>query len=196
MASAWRALAACALLLAGTWTHGASLVAQPADEGPVNPRYLLEDMKGHAVSNEDFGGRFQLLTFGYTSCADVCPTTLARLARIRTLLGNHATRLQVLFVTLDPARDTPERLAKYVAYFGQDILALGGSPEQLGVAARHFHVRFEASAPAANGQYSIDHSTGLYLLDAQGEYLARFAPDAPIEQTVARIEDYMAAAAH
>ena len=164
----------------------------PADDrsGPVNPRYVLLDTRGRMVGNEDFPGRFQLITFGYTFCPDVCPTTLATMVQVRHRLGALGERLQLVFITLDPERDTPEVLAKYAEYFGPGITALTGPPQLVQAAADHFRitVRRYADPGAKAGFYSIDHTTGLYLLGPDGQFIVRLPYDAGIEPTAARLD--------
>ncbi|MFO1376853.1 MAG: SCO family protein [Steroidobacteraceae bacterium] len=158
--------------------------------GPVNPRYVLLDTRGRMVGNEDFPGRFQLITFGYTFCPDVCPTTLATMVQVRHRLGALGERLQLVFITLDPERDTPEVLAKYAEYFGPGITALTGPPQLVQAAADHFRitVRRYADPGAKAGFYSIDHTTGLYLLGPDGQFIVRLPYDAGIEPTAARLD--------
>ncbi len=174
---------------------GDAPVAAPAVEepGPVNPRYVLVDTRGRMVGNEDFPGRFQLITFGYTFCPDVCPTTLATMVQVRRRLGDLGGRLQLVFITLDPERDTPGVLAKYAEYFGPGITALTGPPELVQAAADHYRITFRRYAhPGAKaGFYSIDHTTGLYLLGPDGQFIVRLPYDAGIERTAARLDEIL-----
>ncbi|HEX8989678.1 MAG TPA: SCO family protein [Rhodocyclaceae bacterium] len=182
---------AAVLMLAAT---GAAAAADDPQE--INPRYLLTDGKGRMVSNEDFPGRYQLISFGYTFCPDVCPTTLAAMAQIMRQLGDRAARLQPIFVSVDPERDTPQVLARYTAYFDPRILGLSGKPEFVRAAADHYKVVYRKYlAPGAPpDQYSIDHSAGMYLLGPDGGFVARFAHgDSPVE-TASRIAAIMDAA--
>ena len=98
-------------------------------ESGIVPRYLLMDYRGHSVTNEDFPGSYQLISFGYTFCPDVCPTTLSKMSLIMEKLGKQAIRLQPLFITVDPERDTPELLHRYTVFFNPRIIGLTGSPE-------------------------------------------------------------------
>lgn len=179
----------------------ACIAATPAraadDETPpvgITPRYLLMDPNGRAVTQEDFAGRFQLLTFGFTSCPDVCPTTLAQMTFIMQRLGEQAARLQPLFITVDPERDTPAVLREYTAAFHPDVLGLTGSPELVRAAARHFKVHYEkVREPGAPPErYTMDHTAGMYLLGPDGRFLARFAHIAAPEEVTQRIQAFMA----
>jgi protein SCO1/2 len=107
--------------------------------------------------------------FGYTQCPDVCPTTMAELARVKKALGADGQRVQGVFVTVDPERDTPEVLKAYLAAFDAGFIALRGSAEQTAAAAREFKV-FYAKAPGkAAGSYTVDHTAGSYVFDAKGQ---------------------------
>jgi protein SCO1/2 len=178
--------------------RGPSASEAPASEaGAINPRYLMIDTHGRMVSNEDFAGRYQLLTFGYTFCPDVCPTTLANMVQIRKRLGALGERLQLVFITLDPERDDAPTLDKYTRYFDAGIVALSGSAELTRAIADHFQVKYRKfAAPGAGtgtgtGDYSVDHTAGLYLLGTDGEFIARFAYDSAAADTAARIAALM-----
>lgn len=168
-----------------------------ADDGAADlpARYLLMDANGRAVSNEDFPGRLQLISFGYTFCPDVCPTTLAEMAAVLGALGPDAERLQAIFISVDPERDTASMLRSYVSFFDPRIIGLSGSPALVRRAADHFGVRYEQvrepGAPA--DQYAVDHSVGMFLLAADGRYLRRFAYATPAPEIAARIREIMGA---
>jgi protein SCO1/2 len=116
----------------------------------------------------DFRGKLVVLFFGYTHCPDICPTTLADTAAALKTLGPDAARVQVLFVTLDPERDTPELLAKYVPYFSPDFLGLSGDAAATERTAKEFKIFYEKRPGAAPGAYTVDHSAQVYVLDAEG----------------------------
>lgn len=136
---------------------------------PFGQRLALRDHNGQARSLADFKGRAVAIFFGYTHCPDVCPTTLSDLKAAMKLLGpDAAARVQVLFVTVDPARDTPEVLRQYVPYFDPSFLGLHGTPEQVAEAAREFKVYFSKHAePGASG-YLMDHTAATYVFDPEG----------------------------
>ena len=130
----------------------------------------LPHIDGRPRTLADFAGKVAVVFFGYTHCPDVCPTTMAELATIKQSLGADGARLQAIFVTLDPERDTPEVLKPYVAGFDPGFIALRGTPEQTAAAAKSFKVFF-AKVPAKNGDarsYTVDHTAGSYVFDAQG----------------------------
>ena len=169
-----------------------------AEESPppgIQPRYLLQGPDGRALMDRDFRGRFQLITFGYTFCPDVCPTTLAEMAHILKALGDDAARLQALFITVDPARDTPAVLKAYTAFFDERIMALSGSPELVRRVAELFKVRYEIvrEPGAAPDHYAVDHSAGMYLLGPDGSFIVKFGYGAAAADIAARIRALMAA---
>ncbi|MEN6584568.1 MAG: SCO family protein [Sulfuricella sp.] len=159
----------------------------------IIPRYLLMDTKGQAVTQQNFPGKFQLIAFGYTFCPDICPTTLAEMTIIMGKLGNLADRLQPIFVSVDPERDTPEKLRQYTAFFDPRIVALTGSPELVRHAANNFKVRYEKHLEpgTAPDKYSVDHSAGMYLLGPDGRYLGKFAYRTPPTEAAERIKVLM-----
>jgi len=131
-------------------------------------RLDLPDADGRLRSLADWKGKVTVVFFGYTQCPDVCPTTMAELAQIRTLLGADADRLQTVFVTIDPERDTPEILKAYVANFGPGVVALRGNAEQTAAAAKEFKV-FYAKVPGKTpGSYTMDHSAASFVFDPTG----------------------------
>ena len=128
----------------------------------------LTDTDGKQRSLGDWRGKVVVVFFGYTQCPDVCPTTMAELAQIRTQLGADGDRLQTVFVTIDPERDTPEVLKAYVANFGPNVVALRGDAEQTAAAAKEFKV-FYAKVPGKTaGSYTMDHSAASFVFDPSG----------------------------
>ena len=157
-------------------TPGAGHEAAPADVTPLSPRYLLMDVQGRAVSHEDFRGRFQLVAFGFISCPDVCPTTLLEVKQLLEVLGDKAARLQPIFISVDPERDTRAVLRDYTGAFDKRILGLTGHPEFIRRAADSFRVRYEIvrEPGAAADNYTMNHTAGMVLLDTRGRFLRRF----------------------
>ncbi len=155
----------------------------------IVPRYLLQDPNGRAVTNEDFLGRFQLVTFGYTSCPDVCPTTLQEMKEVLKHLGDKAAQLQPIFITVDPERDSAQVLREYTSAFDSRILGLRGSEALTRRAAGEFRVRYEkVRDPAAPPEsYTVDHSAGMILLGPDGRTAVRFAYATPARQIAERI---------
>lgn len=130
---------------------------------------VLTDHTGKVRHLSDFNGKVVALFFGYTHCPDVCPTTLHELAQAMELLGPRDAEVQVLFVTLDPERDTQSVLAKFVPFFDNRFVGLYGTTEQIAEAAKSFKVYFVKQEVAEKNGYSIDHSAGIYLFDKSGK---------------------------
>jgi len=130
--------------------------------------FSLVDHNGKTRTLADFKGKAVVIFFGYTQCPDVCPTTLAALAEAMKRLGPDADRVQVLFVTVDPERDTPQLLAQYVPAFDPRFLGLYGDAEATARTAREFKVIYQKVPGATAGSYTMDHSAGTYVFDPQG----------------------------
>jgi protein SCO1/2 len=128
----------------------------------------LIDHNGQQRRLSDFRGKVVVVFFGFTHCPDVCPTTLMELARALKTLGPDAQRVQVLMVTVDPERDTPQVLKQYVTALDPSFLGLTGDSEAIARAAREFKVFYQKSPGGAPGTYSVDHSSGSYVFDPAG----------------------------
>lgn len=129
--------------------------------------FQLTDHTGKPRTLADFRGKVVTIFFGFTHCPDVCPATLGELAIVAKELGNDAGRMQVLFVTVDPERDTPAVLAKYALAFNPDFLGLTGDADALARTAKEFKVFYQKQPPPGSG-YSVDHSAGTYIYDTAG----------------------------
>lgn len=127
----------------------------------------LTDHTGTPRTLADFRDKVVVVFFGFTHCPDVCPTALLELAKVAQELGADAGRMQVLFVTLDPERDTPQLLRQYVPSFHPAFLGMYGSPEETARTAKEFKVYFNKQ-PQPSGGYTIDHSAGTFIIDQQG----------------------------
>jgi protein SCO1/2 len=149
----------------------------------------LADHQGKPRTLADFKGKVVAVFFGFTHCPDVCPTTLATLKAVKDALGPDGDRVQVLFVTLDPERDRPELLAKYVTAFDPGFLGLSGSPDDVARTAKHFKVYFQKVPGKTPETYTIDHSASAFLYDPAGR-LRLFVPHGQAVQPV--VEDVKA----
>jgi protein SCO1/2 len=129
----------------------------------------LPDVDGKPRTLADWKGKVTVVFFGYTQCPDVCPTTMAELAQIRTLLGADGDKLQTVFVTIDPERDTAEILKSYVTNFGPGVVALRGDAEQTAAAAKEFKVFFAKVPGKSPGSYTMDHSAASFVFDPAGK---------------------------
>jgi protein SCO1/2 len=128
----------------------------------------LTDADGQRRTLADFKGKVTLVFFGYTQCPDVCPTTLGELAAVKRDLGKDGERLQGVFVSVDPQRDTPQVLKAYVSAFDPSFVGLRGTEEETKAAARNFKVFYAQVPGKTEGSYTVDHTAGTYVFDAQG----------------------------
>ncbi|HLD10322.1 MAG TPA: SCO family protein [Methylophilaceae bacterium] len=129
----------------------------------------LTDHTGKPRQLSDFKGKTVALFFGYTHCPDVCPTTMADLAKAMKIMGKRSDEVQVLFVTLDPERDTREVLAKFVPSFDSRFIGLYGTPEQTMETAKNFRIFYAKQSETGKSGYTIDHSAGVYAFDKTGK---------------------------
>ena len=130
--------------------------------------FTLTDQEGRTRTLADFKGKVVVLFFGYVQCPDVCPTTLSELAQVKQLLGADGDRLQGLFISVDPERDTPEIMKAYMAAFDPSFLALYARPDELPQLAKSFKVYYKKVPGSTPTSYSMDHSAGSYVYDTQG----------------------------
>lgn len=131
--------------------------------------FALTDHNGQARTLKDFQGKIVVMFFGYTQCPDVCPTSMTELAAVKKLLERDGEKLQGLFVTVDPERDTPEVMKSYMANFDPSFLALyAGSAEKLAAVAKDYKVYYKKVDGKTPGSYTMDHSAGMYVYDTQG----------------------------
>ncbi len=142
----------------------------------------LTDHNGKPRTLADFQGKVVVVFFGFTQCPDVCPTTLAEMAKVVKELGADGGRVQVLFVSVDPQRDTPELLKQYVTAFHPSFLGLSGDAEATARTAKEFKVYVQKQPPTKGGGYSVDHSAGTFILDGQGRLrlFAQYGAGAPV----------------
>jgi protein SCO1 len=130
--------------------------------------FALADFDGKPRTLADFKGRIVAVFFGFTQCPDVCPTTMAEMAQVKQLLGADGNRLQAIFITVDPERDTNELLKAYMGNFDPGFLALRPTPEQLPRVARDFKVFYKKVEGKTPGSYTMDHTAGNYVFDTRG----------------------------
>lgn len=151
----------------------------------LTAEFTLQDAGGTTVTGATYRGRYLLVYFGFTHCPDICPTTLLLMGNALKQLGDKAARIQPLFITVDPERDTPKVVGDYVAHFGKDFVGLTGSPAQVKAAADSFRV-FYSAAPKANasGGAMVDHSGFIYLMGPDGQYLSHFAASVSEQELV------------
>jgi protein SCO1 len=143
---------------------------------------LTEASDGATVHGKDFRGRLVLLYFGYTHCPDVCPTTLSHLGRAVAALGPQAEQVRILFVSVDPARDTLLQLKTYAATFGPQVVGLRGSQDEIKALTKRYRVTYGYGKPDAYGDYEVSHSSAVYVFDREGDI--RLLADSTAESSV------------
>jgi protein SCO1/2 len=180
-----------ALLLIGA---GGFLWLSGGGSGPtaIGGPFSLEDGNGKPVTDRDFRGQYMLVYFGYTFCPDVCPTTLNAVADAMDKLGPAASQVRPLFITIDPARDTPAVVKQFAAAFGSRITGLTGTPEEIAKVAKEYHVYYaeHRTGPGPN-DYSMDHSSILYLMDPKGGFVAPVGADQTGDEMAANLKKLM-----
>jgi protein SCO1/2 len=150
--------------------------------------FHLIDQTGKPRSIADFKGKVVMLFFGYTHCPDQCPTTMAEIAGVRGKLGENGRRVQGLFVTVDPKRDTPQVLAQYVSAFDPSFLGLYGDENTTSALAREFKLFYRAQKVDSDGNYSVDHSSVIYVFDPTGRLRLLMNPGTSIDAMAADVK--------
>ncbi|MDE2419155.1 MAG: SCO family protein [Burkholderiales bacterium] len=180
-------IAACALSVGAIGLLGACSEQKPAfvsidvTGADYAKGFELTDHNGQVRHLTDFAGKIVVMFFGYTQCPDVCPTSMAELAEVKKALGPDGDRLQGIFVTVDPARDTPELLKAYMANFDPSFLALYTTPDKLAVLAKDYKVYYKKVDGKTPTSYTMDHSAGSYVYDTKGQLrlFTRYGSGAP-----------------
>ncbi len=160
----------------------AGTVLSSAIGGPID----LVDQNGRRFTEADLKGKWHLVFFGYTHCPDVCPTTLNELALALDRLGAERDKVGIVFITVDPERDTPAALQSYVASFDAPVVALTGTQEQVAAAEKAYRV-YSAKRPTGNGNYDMDHSAVIYVMDPEGRFTATFTPTTGADAVAERL---------
>jgi protein SCO1/2 len=165
------------------WLGGSSPIG-PAIGGP----FALTDANGQRFTDKDLKGSYTLVYFGYTFCPDVCPTTLNQVAEALDRLGSKAERIRPVFITIDPARDTPAVMKQYVSAFSPRLVGLTGSDAEIGAVAKEYRVYYAPHRTGDGpGDYTMDHSSVLYLLGPDGRFIAPIRADDSAEQIAAQL---------
>jgi protein SCO1 len=155
-------------LVVGCAPDGPKFQASDVTGAAFGREFQLNDAAGRPRTLADYRGKAVVVFFGYTQCPDVCPTTLAELAEVMKKLGPDADRVQVLFVTIDPERDTPDLLSKYVPAFDPRFMGLYGDAAATARTAKEFKIIYQKQPGATPGSYTMDHSAGTYIFDPKG----------------------------
>lgn len=143
----------------------------PPPTAKIGGPFTLTDMNGKTVHDTDFRGKYLLIYFGYTYCPDMCPTGLQSIAKTMDLLGDKAGKVQPLFITIDPARDTAAKMKDYCASFHPSIVGLTGTAEQTAAIAKEYEVYYARGEQVDEDDYIMDHSSLIYVMDDQGRFI-------------------------
>ena len=146
--------------------------------------FALKDFNGKPRSMADFKGKAVVIFFGYTQCPDICPTTMHDLGEVMKQLGPSADKVQVLFITVDPERDTAQLLSQYVPAFDKRFLGLTGTLPEIDKTAKDFHVYYQKVEGKTKDSYSMDHTAGLYIYDPEGRIRVFAGNTAPMDSIV------------
>jgi len=164
-----------------------------------NVRGMIPDLafemtsdEGRTVHASDYRGDVVLLFFGYTHCPDICPTTLARLAQALKILGDQKRRVRILFVSVDPARDTPALLGEYTKAFSPQATGLVGSDAQLDALAKRYRVAYSRDTPDGHGGYNVSHSSAVFVFDGDGRARLVIAPELGADEIAADLSRLVA----
>jgi protein SCO1/2 len=152
------------------------------------PMFTLESSHGDLYSLKDHQGKFLILFFGYTYCPDICPTTLYKLKTVNEELGNNADEVEIVFVTVDPKRDTQEKLAKYLHSFDDSFFGLTGDEHALEQVWKDYGVFRQESIADGSKDYLVDHTTRLYLIDKSGNLKVTYFVDVTVSDLVSDIK--------
>ena len=165
-----------------TATSGSALIVS---------EFELVDQDGRTVRGDDLRGKLQLVFFGFTTCPDICPTTLTRITAALEELGADADALRAVLITVDPERDTPAVLKEYLTSFDPRIMGLTGTPDQVAAALKGFRV-YASKRELEGGDYTMDHSTFIYLMNRNGDYSGHFSASGSVEELVTGIRKAVA----
>jgi protein SCO1 len=180
-------LAAIAILALGAiWF---AWMPQTSQSSLIGGPFTLEDGAGKTISDQTLKGKPYLVYFGYTHCPDICPTELARVSDVLAKMGEKA--IPALFITVDPARDTPKVMQDYVSSFDPNVIGLSGSPQSIGAAARAFRVFARKGRVEADGAYSMDHSSVVYLMNKSGGFVEAVNLDRAPEEIAKELMGYL-----
>ena len=178
------ALAAIAIVL---WPRGGEVAISPS---AVGGPFSLTDQNGRRVTEADFRGKPVLVFFGFTNCPDVCPTALFEMSEVLRRLGPDAEKVNAIFISVDPARDTPEKLRDYLQSFHDRISALTGSQADIDAVTKAYKA-YAKRVPLEGGNYTMDHSAIVYLMDKNGRFVAPFNLKRKPEEAAADLRKYL-----
>jgi len=187
----WLAAALAVTAAAVTVAMNRTSQSNAAQQLPqIGGHFALSTPDGRRVTDTTFRGKWLLVYFGYTSCPDVCPTTLSAMALALDKLGPLADKVQPVFITVDPERDTAKIVGEYVKDFDPRFVGLVGSPQEIGTAAEQFHVYYRVRQ-LGNNEYVVDHSSFIYLIDPNGAFVRLLTGDLPGHQLADELRKLM-----
>ncbi len=151
--------------------------------------FQLVDSNNQPVTDADFRGKLMLVYFGFTFCPDICPTDLLVISNVIEKLGEDASKVAPIFISVDPERDTPEHLKTYMENFNPNITALTGAPEAIADVAKEYKVYYKRIDDGTTKDYLVDHTAIKYLMDKDGNFITHFPPNVEVDAIVAKIKE-------
>ena len=176
-----------AVVLLVTGRGSAPIIAAPS---AIGGPFRLTDQNGKTITDQDLKGHPFLVFFGFTHCPEVCPTALFDISEILGRLGPDAEKVNALFITVDPERDTPEKLKDYLSSFDPRLIGVGGDEDALAAITKAYRVYYK-KVPLKDGDYTMDHTAIVYLMDKHGRFVAPFSLKRPPEQAAADLKKYL-----
>lgn len=181
------ALAAAVIVLYLAGSQNEARPSQTITKSSFGGPFTLTGSDGQPFPSTRLAGKPHAVFFGFTHCPDVCPTTLARLVRLRNQLDNPKQPFEIVFITVDPERDSPAEMGRYAELFGSPVIGLTGSPAQIAQVKRQYGI-FSEKVPDGDGGYTVDHTASVLLFDRNGDFVATISPDEPDSAARAKLE--------
>lgn len=190
-------VAVVAIAGVGIWRITESAPAPGGSSVNIGGPFTLTDQTGATVTDKTYDGSYRLIYFGYTFCPDACPTELGVMAQAIEEMGPAGQKVQPIFITIDPDRDTVQQLKTYVPLFDKRLVGLTGTPQQVAAVAKEYKVYYsKADQPGVDAKsYGMNHSSFVYLMDPDGKFLTVFSSDTGSDKMAAEIKRYMDAPA-
>ena len=161
---------------------------QSSGKALIGGPFTLTDQTGKKVTDKDFRGRYMLVFFGFTACPDICPAGLQLISAALGKIGAKADSVTPIFISVDPARDTPEKIAAYVKNFNDRLVGLTGTPEEIAAVAKAYRVFYQKTPnEAAPADYGMNHTSIIYLMGPDGEYVTHFNPTTDVDAIAAKL---------
>lgn len=190
----WRFVAAIALICAlPAESHAQTEPQGLVQTASIGGRFMLRDHNDQIVTDQDYQGRYMLITFGYTLCPDVCPTNLVNMSQALDILGDRDDRIVPIFVTVDPARDDVKRVREFVTNFNERIIGLTGPQAMIDSITQRYKIITATHRPKGwdEDEYVVDHTASIFLMSPDGDFLVKFAHGMPPADMAKRIEDFL-----